>query len=142
MGVCIKVRLLVFADIAKFGFVFAHQSITKPHQSESSKNAGNQLGEPGTFATFIGLLEGPLRADIDEIDDVNQIFNVDLFVFARWQDPRLALSVKLNLLQPGLVTWLVFYCMPGLPQKPMNERNWNACAVTLLDHRYLQSACQ
>jgi hypothetical protein len=29
--------------------------------------------------------------DIDEIDDVNQRFNIDLFVVARWQDPRLAL---------------------------------------------------
>ena len=29
--------------------------------------------------------------DIDEIDDVNQRFNIDLFVIARWQDHRLAL---------------------------------------------------
>jgi len=29
--------------------------------------------------------------DIDEIDDVNQRFNIDLFVVARWHDPRLAL---------------------------------------------------
>lgn len=29
--------------------------------------------------------------DVDEIDDVNQRFSIDLFVVARWQDPRLAL---------------------------------------------------
>ncbi|NNJ65713.1 MAG: hypothetical protein HKP16_09110, partial [Xanthomonadales bacterium] len=29
--------------------------------------------------------------DVDEIDDVNQRFSVDLFIAARWQDPRLAL---------------------------------------------------
>ncbi len=29
--------------------------------------------------------------DIDEIDDVNQLFSIDLFVVARWKDPRLAL---------------------------------------------------
>lgn len=29
--------------------------------------------------------------DVDEIDDVNQRFSVDLFVTARWKDPRLAL---------------------------------------------------
>jgi hypothetical protein len=35
--------------------------------------------------------------DVDEIDDVNQRFSVDLFVVAHWQDPRLALpEVKRN----------------------------------------------
>jgi hypothetical protein len=34
---------------------------------------------------------GVFVIDIDEIDDVNQRFNVDLFIVARWQDPRLAL---------------------------------------------------
>jgi len=29
--------------------------------------------------------------DVDEIDDVNQRFSVDMFIAARWQDPRLAL---------------------------------------------------
>jgi len=29
--------------------------------------------------------------DIDEIDDVNQRFSVDMFITAQWQDPRLAL---------------------------------------------------
>jgi len=34
---------------------------------------------------------GVFIIDIDDIDDVNQRFNVDLFIIARWQDPRLAL---------------------------------------------------
>lgn len=34
---------------------------------------------------------GVFVIDIDDIDDVNQRFNVDLFIVARWQDPRLAL---------------------------------------------------
>ncbi len=29
--------------------------------------------------------------DIDEIDDINQRFSVDLFAYITWQDPRLAL---------------------------------------------------
>ncbi len=32
--------------------------------------------------------------DIDEIDDVSQRFNVDMFVNIAWQDPRLALAEK------------------------------------------------
>jgi len=34
---------------------------------------------------------GVFIIDIDDIDDVNQRFNVDLFIVSRWQDPRLAL---------------------------------------------------
>jgi hypothetical protein len=42
-------------------------------------------GEP----TVINM--GVFVIDVDEIDDVNQRFNIDLFLVARWQDPRLAL---------------------------------------------------
>lgn len=42
-------------------------------------------GEP----TIIEL--GVFIIDIDEIDDVNQRFSVDMFIVARWEDPRLAL---------------------------------------------------
>jgi hypothetical protein len=42
-------------------------------------------GEP----TIVKL--GVFIFDIDEIDDVNQRFSIDLFVVARWKDPRLAL---------------------------------------------------
>lgn len=34
---------------------------------------------------------GVFVIDIDDIDDVNQRFNVDMFIVARWHDPRLAL---------------------------------------------------
>lgn len=44
-------------------------------------------GEP----TEINL--GVLIIDIDEIDDVSQQFSIDMFIYARWQDPRLALPV-------------------------------------------------
>ena len=44
-------------------------------------------GEP----TVIEL--GVFIIDIDEIDDVNQTFSVDVFVVARWHDPRLALPM-------------------------------------------------
>lgn len=42
-------------------------------------------GEP----TVIDI--GVFVIDIDEIDDVSQRFSVDIFLVARWQDPRLAL---------------------------------------------------
>jgi hypothetical protein len=45
----------------------------------------SRTGEP----TVIEL--GVFVIDIDEIDDVNQRFSIDMFVVARWQDPRLAL---------------------------------------------------
>ena len=42
-------------------------------------------GEPTVVKVSMTII------DIDEIDDVNQRFSVDLFINARWQDPRLAL---------------------------------------------------
>jgi len=42
-------------------------------------------GEPTLIEVGLFLI------DIDEIDDVSQRFSVDLFLAARWQDPRLAL---------------------------------------------------
>ena len=34
--------------------------------------------------------------DIDDIDDVNQLFSVDMFINVTWQDPRLALQGNLR----------------------------------------------
>jgi len=42
-------------------------------------------GEPTVIEIRVFLI------DIDEINDVNQRFSVDIFISARWQDPRLAL---------------------------------------------------
>ena len=42
-------------------------------------------GEPTVIEISVFVI------DIDEIDDVNQRFSVDLFITARWQDHRLAL---------------------------------------------------
>ncbi len=47
-------------------------------------------GEPTVIT--IGLFV----MDIDEINDVNQRFNVDMFVVARWYDPRLELPEELR----------------------------------------------
>ena len=44
-------------------------------------------GEPTVIIISVFVI------DIDEIDDVNQRFSVDLFITARWRDQRLALPV-------------------------------------------------
>lgn len=45
----------------------------------------SQNGEPTVIEVNMFVI------DVDEIDDVKQTFSIDLFVVARWQDPRLAL---------------------------------------------------
>jgi len=50
------------------------------------------LGErPSLDGKPVVVEVGVFVIDVDEIDDVNQRFNVDLFLVARWKDPRLAL---------------------------------------------------
>lgn len=56
-----------------------------PTESVMLGERPSRNGEP----TVIDI--GLFVIDIDEIDDVNQRFSVDIFVSARWQDPRLAL---------------------------------------------------
>ena len=50
----------------------------------------NALGQPTDVTISIYLL------DINDIDDVNQLFGVDMFVNVTWQDPRLALLENLR----------------------------------------------
>lgn len=45
----------------------------------------SQNGEPTVIEVNLFVI------DVDEINDVKQTFSIDLFVVARWQDPRLAL---------------------------------------------------
>ena len=45
----------------------------------------SQNGEPTVIDVNLFVM------DVDEIDDVKQTFSIDLFVVARWHDPRLAL---------------------------------------------------
>ena len=45
----------------------------------------SQNGEPTVVEVNLFVI------DVDEVDDVKQTFSIDLFVVARWQDPRLAL---------------------------------------------------
>jgi hypothetical protein len=47
---------------------------------------------PNAEGTITEVTYGVYLIDIDEIDDVRQRFNVDMFVNIAWQDPRLALS--------------------------------------------------
>ncbi|MDH3925618.1 MAG: hypothetical protein OET41_13540, partial [Xanthomonadales bacterium] len=50
------------------------------------------LGErPSAGGEPLVVEVGAFIIDIDEIDDVNQRFNIDMFIVVRWQDPRLAL---------------------------------------------------
>lgn len=56
-----------------------------PSQAVLLGERPSSRGEP----TVVGL--DVFVIDVDEIDDVNQRFNVDMFVAARWHDPRLAL---------------------------------------------------
>ena len=50
------------------------------------------LGErPSVDGEPLVVEVGAFIFDVDEIDDVNQRFNIDMFIVVRWQDPRLAL---------------------------------------------------
>jgi hypothetical protein len=49
---------------------------------------------PNASGTSTEVTMGVFLVDIDEIDDVSQRFNVDVFVNIAWQDPRLALPAE------------------------------------------------
>jgi hypothetical protein len=59
--------------------------VTDPGKSVMRGERPSVNGEPTVIEVGVFLI------DIDEIDDVNQRFSVDLFLVARWSDPRLAL---------------------------------------------------
>ena len=63
----------------------ASAAVEASSESEMLGERPSRNGEP----TVIEL--GVFIIDIDEIDDVNQRFSIDMFLVARWQDPRLAL---------------------------------------------------
>jgi hypothetical protein len=73
--------LLLLASLS----VEASTALQTSSESVTLGERPSRNGEP----TVIEI--GVFIFDIDDIDDVNQRFNVDLFVVARWQDPRLAL---------------------------------------------------
>ena len=50
----------------------------------------NPAGQPTEIAIGISVL------DIADIDDVNQLFSVDLFVDVTWHDPRLTVPEELR----------------------------------------------
>ena len=59
------------------------QSLTEA--ADLTATRPNAAGEPEQITLRLGLL------DIVEIDDREQVFEVDIFVEAEWQDPRLAI---------------------------------------------------
>ena len=60
-------------------------------QETDSSNAQLVAERPNTSGTITEVTYGVFLIDIDEIDDVRQRFNVDMFVNIAWQDTRLAL---------------------------------------------------
>jgi hypothetical protein len=83
--------VLVLASTA-FVSVFAQDSNTAlPAQAPESNNirlVGERPNTPGE-ATLVTL--GVFIFDVDDIDDVNQRFSVDIFTVVSWHDPRLAM---------------------------------------------------
>jgi hypothetical protein len=80
------VRLFLIALLA----LLCTEAIAEVPASAESELLGerpSRNGEPTVVEISVFVF------DIDEIDDVNQRFNVDMFITARWQDPRLALPV-------------------------------------------------
>jgi len=75
------VTLLILAPL---GIAFAEEA-SKPTVAQLMGERPNASGE----ATDVRI--GIFIFDIDEIDDVRQRFNVDMFVNVAWLDPRLAL---------------------------------------------------
>jgi hypothetical protein len=60
-------------------------------QGLDSTNAQLVAERPNVAGAATEVTVGVFLNDIDEIDDVSQRFNVDVFVNIAWQDPRLAL---------------------------------------------------
>ena len=68
--------------------------------------------------------------DIDEIDDVRQRFNVDMFVNIAWQDPRLALPEKEQSGRIRTMSWSEIWTPRGLI---MNDRGLSAKLPMVVD---------
>ncbi len=68
--------------------------------------------------------------DIDEIDDVRQRFNVDMFVSISWQDPRLALSDNEQSDQIRTLPWSEVWTPRGLI---VNDRGISAKLPLVVD---------
>lgn len=65
---------------------------TGPAYAQVNLTPAQLIGErPGEGGAPLEVSLGVFVMDINEIDDVGQRFNVDMFVNGSWQDPRLAL---------------------------------------------------
>ena len=68
-------------------------SISSGAQENDSTKARLIAERPNSSGSSTEVTIGVYLVDIDEIDDVSQRFNVDVFVNIAWRDPRLALPV-------------------------------------------------
>ena len=84
----IRIGLLLIA--MQFSSVVGAQGL----ESTDHRLLGERPNPPGT-ATLVTL--GIYLFDIDEIDDVNQRFSLDMFMAVSWQDSRLALSEDMRI---------------------------------------------
>lgn len=71
--------------------LFASLSVAVSAEERDSQESMVLLEPPIVDGEPMVVEVGVLVMDIDEIDDVNQRFNVDMFLVARWMDHRLAL---------------------------------------------------
>ena len=81
-------RLLILAPALLVATLFA----TSLRAQETSLTKAQLIAErPNADGVATEISVGVFLIDIDEIDDVRQRFNVDMFINIAWQDPRLAL---------------------------------------------------
>jgi hypothetical protein len=81
--VLLMVVALISAGLCAEGF--------ESKDTKSAVERPNRSGPPTEVRIGIYLL------DLTRIDDVNQLFSVDLFVDVTWQDPRLAVPEKMRI---------------------------------------------
>jgi hypothetical protein len=79
-----RVRLFCLVLLASLGMTVSAEAQT-PSEAVMLGERPSINGEPTVIEVGVFVI------DIDDIDDVNQRFSADMFIVARWKDPRLAL---------------------------------------------------
>lgn len=83
-----RLKCLLYSFLIAMFALLSVQVLASDLSSQASVMLGERPslnGEPTVVDISLFIM------DIDEIDDVNQRFSIDLFLNARWHDPRLAL---------------------------------------------------
>ena len=84
MSACMRrLLLLLFLTVSGHSTVFAQGLGPQPNPLISERPDASAGPTPVTLNVYF--------FDVDEIDDVKQLFSVDMFIRIRWHDPRLAL---------------------------------------------------